>query len=75
MTATLVADDMLEFEIRRILVTDAGPIHDLAVVAISGRIRLYGVADSYVEKRRAEEFARRIDGVRDVINQLRVIPG
>lgn len=71
----LVSDELLESEIRRILIKSAAAIHDLAVFAIDGRVRLCGVADSYVEKRRAEELVAAIDGVRQTINQLRVIPG
>jgi len=73
-TALLVTDDLLEYEVRSVLASVAVAIHDLAVFAIDGRVRLCGIADSYPQKRRAEELTRAVDGVRQVINQLRIMP-
>jgi len=75
--ATTVAgiDTVLEQTIRGRLGREAGDaLRDLGVISIEGRIRLCGEASSYAHKKRAAEVAAAIDGVRRVINQLRVTP-
>jgi osmotically-inducible protein OsmY len=68
-------DSALELAIHGRLTTEAGAaLRDLGVIAIEGRIRLCGAASSYEQKKRAAEVAAAIDGVRQVINQIRVTP-
>jgi osmotically-inducible protein OsmY len=47
---------------------------DCDVVSMVGRVRLCGNAASYADKKRAAEIVAAVDGVRRVINQLRVAP-
>jgi osmotically-inducible protein OsmY len=75
MTTTTTFDATLEQTIRGRLGREVGSeLRDLGVVSIDGRIRLCGEATSYAHKKRAAEVAAAIDGVRRVINQLRVTP-
>lgn len=75
LTPTTTVDTALEQAIRGQLGREVGAaLRDLNVVSIEGRIRLYGEASSYAHKKRAAELAGNIDGVRRVINQLRVMP-
>ncbi len=75
MTTTAGIDTELEQAIQGRLRTEVGAaLRDLGVVSIEGRIQLYGAASSYAQKKRAEEVVAAIEGVRRVINQLRVTP-
>lgn len=46
----------------------------VSVDVVDHVVILRGVVSSYFEKRTAEDIARRIKGVRDVANELRVVP-
>jgi len=48
---------------------------DVNVDTTQGRVTLHGKVSSDAEKRRAEELAKNIDGVREVRNLLQVAPG
>jgi len=39
-----------------------------------GRITLHGVVRSYFQKQMAQEAVRRIDGIREIHNELEVVP-
>ncbi len=75
--ATLASvDSDLERSIRTSLaLAYSGPLAEISIVAMNGRVRLVGKAPSYAEKRRVGEIASAVTGVREVINQLRVTPG
>lgn len=40
----------------------------------SGRVTLRGEVDSYFQKQMAQEAIRRLDGVREIQNELEVVP-
>ncbi len=46
----------------------------ISVDVVNNVVILRGIVPSYFEKRTAEDIARRIKGVRDVANELRVFP-
>jgi osmotically-inducible protein OsmY len=75
MTVSLWGDAKLEDLVRGRLLHDVGPgLRDLDVFSMTGRVRICGEATSYADKKRAEQIAASLDGVRRVINQLRVTP-
>jgi osmotically-inducible protein OsmY len=68
-------DSDLEQSVRGCLAKDPrSALGDISIVATNGRVHLCGEATSYAEKRRAADLVAGIDGVRQVINQLRVTP-
>jgi osmotically-inducible protein OsmY len=74
-TTTGAIDTELEQAIVWQLGRHVGPeLRDLGVIAIGGRICLCGEASSYANKKRAAELAATINGVRSVVNQIRVTP-
>lgn len=70
------SDDRLREEVCDLFTDDAAlDPSDVTVKVENGEITLAGSVSSREQKRRAEELAERISGVRDVINQLRVTRG
>jgi osmotically-inducible protein OsmY len=49
-------------------------VHDIAVIVEDGLVTLTGTADSYATRQASEDAARRVSGVRDVINEIVVDP-
>ena len=45
------------------------------VTAADGRVSLWGTAATAAERKRAESVASRVDGVRSVDNQIKVVKG
>jgi hypothetical protein len=70
------SDDRIREEICDVLTDDPGlDAFDVSVKVESGEVTLMGLVSTREQKRRAEEDAERVSGVRDVINQLRVNRG
>ena len=46
---------------------------EIVVVVANGEVTLSGAVMSRAQKRRAEDVAERVSGVKDVTNQLRVV--
>ncbi|NPA90330.1 MAG: BON domain-containing protein [Chloroflexi bacterium] len=71
----LVADDELERAVAAALEAEPSLEDDfpgIHVDALAGAITLWGYVSSEEDKRRAEEIAAQVDGVRKVINDLKV---
>lgn len=67
------SDDRIREEICDCMTDDAVlDATDVEVVVVQGEVTLTGSVTSREQKRRAEDVAERISGVRDVTNQLRV---
>lgn len=70
------SDDRIREEICDIFTDDANlDPSDVVIKVESAEVTLMGSVSSRDQKRRAEEMAERVSGVRDVINQLRVSRG
>jgi hyperosmotically inducible periplasmic protein len=52
-----------------------GTVTEIRVMTSHGRVVLSGTVESEQQKQRAGAIARQIDGVREVVNELRVTPG
>mgnify|MGYP003862341109 CR=1 FL=1 len=60
-------------EVRRAIEADEGMRpYGINVEATGGKVRLWGVVDVLAEKNRAEEIARSVQGVREVVNDLTI---
>ncbi len=68
------ADDRIRDEICDCMTDDAVlDASEIEVAVVQGEVTLTGSVSSRDQKRRAEDVAERISGVRDVTNQLRVM--
>ena len=65
------ADRQLSAKVQRVLRRD--PVYKFAnitVAASNGTVQLSGFTSSEKEKQRAQELAKQVDGVNDVINKI-----
>jgi osmotically-inducible protein OsmY len=70
-----VSDPWVTAKTKIALMTTAGiPSNDVNVDTVDGVVTLHGTVNTPAEKARAEQEARKIDGVREVRNLLQVVP-
>ena len=68
-------DAALTAKVKTALAKDSQvPAHDVNVTTYRGVVQLSGFVNNEDIARRAGEVARRVDGVRNVYNDLRVVP-
>jgi hyperosmotically inducible protein len=72
-TGNAVDDSMITAKVKaRLLDSPDTKARDIHVATAKGVVELAGSVDSPTEKAHAEDLARQIDGVRDVVNRLTI---
>jgi len=71
----VIDDKTITAEVKTKLVKDhAGNLTRIGVTTVNGVVHLDGAVDQVNEKVRAEEFARQVNGVTNVVNNIQVSP-
>ena len=71
----VIDDKTITAEVKTKLVKDrAANLTRIGVTTVNGVVHLDGAVDQVNEKVRAEEFARQVDGVKNVVNNIQVAP-
>ena len=71
----VIDDKTITAEVKAKLVKDrAANLTRIGVTTVNGVVHLDGAVDQLNEKVRAEEFARQVDGVKNVVNNIQVAP-
>jgi osmotically-inducible protein OsmY len=69
----VIDDKTITAQVKTKLVKDrAGNLTRIGVTTVNGVVYLDGAVDGVNEKVRAEEFARQVDGVTNVVNNIQV---
>ena len=71
----VIDDKTITAQVKSKLVKDkAANLTRIGVTTVNGVVHLDGAVDQVNEKVRAEEFARQVDGVKSVVNNIQVAP-